>query len=162
MCNDGHYWRELMLNGSVIKFWDASIYEENIKRIEQAGFDIYSFDCANWEKDDYHKELAKTLAFPDYYGENLDAFNDCLSDVDPKEKGFVLTFENYDAFSKKYPEAAFHILDIIQINSWRFLIEGIVLLGFVQSNDAKITFPPLGGMVPDWNRQEWFNKNRGL
>ncbi|WP_228547564.1 barstar family protein [Filobacillus milosensis] len=115
-----------------------------------------------WEKDNYHKELAKTLEFPEYYGENLDAFNDCLSDMIPKNKGFVLAFRNYDIFTKKHPDIAFHILDIIQINSWRFLIEGTVLLGIVQSNDGKLSFPPLGGMDADWNRDEWLNTNRGL
>lgn len=28
-----------------------------------------------------HKYLGKTLEFPDYYGENLDALYDCLGDI---------------------------------------------------------------------------------
>lgn len=35
--------------------------------------------------DELHKRIKKTLEFPDYYGENLDAFWDCLNrdcDVD--------------------------------------------------------------------------------
>ncbi|WP_075620117.1 barstar family protein [Paenisporosarcina indica] len=156
------YWKELMQDGSVTLFWNNSIYEKNIESIKLEGFDIYSFDCTEWEMDNYHKELAKTLAFPDYYGRNLNAFNDCLSDIVPDNKGFVLAFRNYDIFAKKYPDIAFHILDIIQINSWQFLIDNRVLLGLVQSNDAELSFPPLGGMTADWNSDEWLNKNRGL
>ncbi|WLD92484.1 barstar family protein [Alkalihalobacillus sp. AL-G] len=156
------YWKDLMLDGSVTLFWNNNIYEKNIEAVKAEGFDIYSFDCIKWEKDNFHKELANILGFPAYYGENLNAFNDCLSDMIPNNKGFVLVFRNYDIFAKKYPDIAFRILDIIQINSWRFLIEGTILLGFVQSNDGKLTFPPLGGMTADWNREEWFNKNRGL
>ncbi|MDF2536090.1 MAG: hypothetical protein K0R18_2252 [Bacillales bacterium] len=80
----------------------------------------------------------------------------------PKEKGIVLVFKNFDLFSKKEPKVAYQILDIIQINSWRFLIEDIKLLAFVQSNDARIDFSDLGGMSAEWNNEEWMNKDRGL
>jgi hypothetical protein len=50
----------------------------------------------------------------------------------------------------------------IWFNSWRFLLEDIKLLAFVQSNDATIDFPSLGGMAAEWNNKEWFNKDRGL
>ncbi|KAA0955383.1 barstar family protein [Sporosarcina sp. ANT_H38] len=156
------YWKELMQDGCVTLFWNHSIYEENIETVRQEGFDIYSFDCTEWETDNYHKDLAKTLKFPAYYGENLDAFNDCLSDKVPDHKGFVLAFRNYDIFAKKYPEIAFNILDIIQEKSWQSLIEGKLVLSFVQSNDGKLIFPPLGGMIADWNTDEWFDENRGL
>lgn len=86
----------------------------------------------------------------------------CLSDVTPTNAGFVLVFRNYDAFTKKDSEIAFNILNIIQRNSWRFLLENIKLLAFVQSNDAKIDFPSLGGMSADWNNEEWFDEHRGL
>lgn len=70
--------------------------------------------------------------------------------------------KSYDLFAKKEPNTAYPILDIVQINSWRFLIEDIKLLDFVQSNDAKIDFPDLGGMSSEWNNEEWFNKDRSL
>ena len=31
---------------------------------------------------DAHDALARALAFPDYYGHNLDALHDCLTDLD--------------------------------------------------------------------------------
>lgn len=156
------FWKELMQNGSITLFWNNSIFEKSIQAIKLEGFDIYSFNCNEWDNGNFHKDISQTLQFPDYYGENLNAFNDCLSDMTTENKGFVLAFKNFDAFSKKYPDIAFEVLDIIQINSWRFLIEGTVLLGFVQSNDGKLSFPSLGGMTADWNKEEWFNKNRGL
>ena len=33
-------------------------------------------------EDDLHDRLAEGFAFPDYYGRNLDALADCLSDLD--------------------------------------------------------------------------------
>ncbi|HDR7345125.1 MULTISPECIES: barstar family protein [Bacillus cereus group] len=155
-------WRQLLLNGSVKLFWKNEILDEFISNISREGFDTYTFDCSKWNKTNYHNDLANTLKFPDYYGKNLNAFDDCLSDMVPKEIGIVLVFKNYDLFTKKEPEVAYHILDIVQINSWRFLLEDVKLLAFVQSNDATIDFPDLGGMSAEWNNKEWFNKDRGL
>ncbi|MFF3102451.1 barstar family protein [Viridibacillus arvi] len=155
-------WRELIQNGSIILYWDTKILERNLKQLERDGFEIYSFDCALWNEENFHEELASTLNFPDYYGKNLDAFNDCLSDIVPKRTGIILTFKNYDIFTKRYPDIAYDILDIIQLNAWRNLIEGNVLMGFVQSNNGNFSMPPVGGMSPEWNSDEWLDKNREL
>lgn len=32
--------------------------------------------------EDVHRQLARELAFPKHYGENLDALEDCLGDID--------------------------------------------------------------------------------
>lgn len=41
------------------------------------------------EKVQAHRYLAKMLALPDYYGRNLDALYDCLTDLDETEIRFV-------------------------------------------------------------------------
>ncbi|WP_088068099.1 barstar family protein [Gottfriedia luciferensis] len=104
------------------------------------------------------------MFLPDYYGENLDAFNDCLSDMTSERTGIVLEFRNYEEFAKKDKYAAHSILDIIQINSWRFLLvdDNLKLLAFVHSNDPEIDFPDLGGFSAEWNPDEWLDKSRGL
>lgn len=37
-------------------------------------------------KEDAHSYLKKKLAFPDYYGNNLDALYDCLTDIYEEQK----------------------------------------------------------------------------
>lgn len=39
------------------------------------------------DKNDFHVEIAKTFQFPDYYGKNLDALWDCLTDCVSDWKG---------------------------------------------------------------------------
>ena len=41
------------------------------------------------EKAQTHRYLAEMLALPDYYGRNLDALYDCLTDLDETEIRFV-------------------------------------------------------------------------
>ncbi|WP_050180485.1 barstar family protein [Domibacillus robiginosus] len=155
-------WKELMLNGSVKLFMSNKVLDKYTANLSHEGFKIYTFDCSKWNSKNYHHDLATVLGFPGYYGENLDAFNDCLSDMVEEETDFVLVFKNYEFFAKQDSETAFHLLDIIQINSWQFLIEGVKLLSFVQSNDAAMNFPNLGAISAEWNDDEWLDESRGL
>ncbi|MFI8943197.1 barstar family protein [Streptomyces syringium] len=59
-----------------------------------------------------HRAIAAALHFPDYYGHNLDALNDCLGDVacfgpyddEPERTGLALSFANYDRFAVACPK----------------------------------------------------------
>lgn len=151
-----------MLNGSVFLYNKSSILEKDIALIKAEGFEVARVDCADLDEGAFHKKIAKTLMFPAYYGENLNAFDDCLSDIEPKNTGVLLVFENYDTFLAKNPEFGNDVLEVIQLNAWRFLIRENVLMSFVQSNDPELLIPAIGGMAPQWNDEEWFDKARGL
>ena len=44
----------------------------------------YCIDCATIGScREFHRTLAEVLAFPDWYGHNLDALYDCLTELDP-------------------------------------------------------------------------------
>ncbi|MGM9955179.1 MAG: barstar family protein [Peribacillus sp.] len=154
-------WKSLLLNGAVKLFQRTELLDACISDISREGFEIHVMDCSKWDLESYHNDLASILHFPDYYGKNLDAFHDCLLDMAPEGRGMVLVFKNYDLFANKEPEVAYRLLDIVQTNAWRFLLEDIKLLAFVQSNDATMEFPRLGGMPAEWNNEEWLNVNRG-
>ena len=50
------------------------------------------------QKEEAHKYLREALNFPDYYGENLDALHDCLTELDD----VVIEFVNADKVSGGY------------------------------------------------------------
>jgi RNAse (barnase) inhibitor barstar len=154
----------LLQNGSVSLYFRPAVLDEDVEQLKTYGYRIDTFDCAAWQnEEDMFTAFAATLDFPDYFGRNLDALNDCLCDINvPEESGRVLVFHRYDAFAAKMSEVAWIVLDIIESNSRLYLLFGKRLLTLVQSDDPQIQFNGLGAQHANWNRREWLNANRDL
>lgn len=153
----------LMQNGSINLYFRPEILAEDIEELKKLDYQIDEFDCTTWESiDEMHNQIAEKLNFPDYYGRNLDALNDCLSDIEiPKESGKILVFHRFDSFTLKEPNTAWHLLDIISHNSWLWLLWGQRFISLVQSDNPKIHFDNLGSRPAMWNRKEWLDSSRG-
>lgn len=152
----------LLKNGAVHLYHRASILEEDVEWLRGHGYRLDSFDCSGWDTEQaMHEELSSRLGFPDYYGKNLDALNDCLSEVHVPD-GRVLVFHRYDVFTANVQKVAWHVLDIIDRNAWLHLLFGRRLLALVQSENPRIEFPLIGSRPAMWNPREWLNKSRGL
>lgn len=131
--------------------------------IRKEGFDVYIFDCESWDKNSCLLKIGNTLEFPDYSGKTLDDFNDCLSDIVPSDEGFVLVLKNFDKFNERDKDTAYHVLDIIQNNSWKLLVGNQKkLIFFLHSSDPQLHIQPLGALPVLWNNEEWLNKSRGV
>jgi RNAse (barnase) inhibitor barstar len=156
-------WRILQA-GAVSLYFRQETLKDAVDWFASRQYLVYNFDCSKWQSvEALHMDLQQTLHFPDYYGHNMDAFNDCLSDIEvPDIGGTVLVFRRFDLFAKGYRQAAQGILDIIESNSRRFLLTGQRLISLVQSDDPTIHFEPVGCSPVRWNPAEWFNKDRGL
>lgn len=50
--------------------------------------------------EDFHNALSSLLSFPDYYGNDLDALYDCLTDK-ATEAPFALALHHWDALEEK-------------------------------------------------------------
>ncbi len=62
----------------------------------------------------FYKKISKRLLFPDYFGHNLDALADCLSDlswIDPSD--VKLFIKNHDRFLEKETEETRSIIQEI-------------------------------------------------
>ena len=83
---------------------------KKIGNIQQAaitcGLDFLQIDLKNIKcKESFLKKLADALNFPDYFGMNWDALNDCLTDLSWKPaNGYVLFFRNFSRFIENAPE----------------------------------------------------------
>lgn len=105
--------------------------------------------------------MATALDFPDYYGSNLAALNDCMNDVayyeygtSPEATGLVLVFIGYDKFAAHCAHAAQRTLDIVADNARSAILIGHRMLCLVQSDSPDIHFAPVGATPVLWNDAE--------
>jgi RNAse (barnase) inhibitor barstar len=152
---------EILKNGPICKYFKTNVLNEDLIWFQNNKFEIIDMNLSNWTKHNFHKKLKESLHFPDYYGENLDAFNDCLLDmIDTNFKGLILVFRNFDDFYKEDRQKSEAILDIISKQSRNWLLYGKKLIVLLHSKDSELDFPEFGGTSPHWNSSEWFNSDR--
>ncbi|MGI5491472.1 barstar family protein [Microtetraspora malaysiensis] len=158
----------LMAGGFVTLFWRQTILEETIDWLIAHGYEVVRLDASGWMGEaDLHRDFARSLDFPSYYGRNLNALNDCLSDVavcdygtSPEATGLVLVLTGYDKFAVRCPEVAQLALDVIADNSRSAILVGHRMCCLVQSDDPNIVFKPVGATAVEWNSAEWLNARR--
>ncbi|WP_335936391.1 barstar family protein [Streptomyces sp. PTD5-9] len=156
---------DYMLDTFVTLFRRRRLLARAVLRLEEQGFCTARLAAAEWTTErDMHRAIAAALDFPDYYGHNLDALNDCLGDVacyggydgTPKgsgqgSTGLVLAFTDYDRFATACPGAAQTVLDIIADQARRAAVLRRRLVCLVHSDDPHIRFEPVGAMPVLWN-----------
>jgi hypothetical protein len=153
---------QLARNSVVTLFWRREVLAETVTWLAEHGYQLVRLDAGGWTTSaDFHHDVKAALDFPDYYGHNLDAFNDCMRDVATYEygatrdaTGTVLVFTGYDAFAAREPRAAQVILDVIADAARRAMLVGHRMLCLAQSNDADIAFEPVGATPVLWNPAE--------
>ncbi|MFJ8584872.1 barstar family protein [Streptomyces sp. NPDC093595] len=160
---------EYMINSFVTLFWRKRLLTQAVERLEDRGFRVIHLEAGQWNTErDMHGAMAAALDFPDHYGRNLDALNDCLGDVAcyggysdaPEGTGLVLVFTDYDRFATSCPRAAQVVLDIIADQARRAAVLQRRLMCLVQSNDPQIRFEPVGAMPVLWNNDEALDARR--
>lgn len=159
---------QLMVHSSVTLFWRRALLDETTDWLEKSGYHVVRLDAAGWTgEEDLHRDIAAALSFPDYYGRNLDALNDCLRDVAVQDYGWpagvtglVLTFTGYDSFVARSPQVAQVVLDIIAGQARSALLFGQRLLTLVQTDDPRLVFGPVGAAPVVWNDVEWLEESR--
>ncbi|WP_136706750.1 barstar family protein [Agromyces sp. H66] len=158
----------LLWNTPVTLFYRPHVLEETSAWLAEHGYQITVLDASSWSAEaDLHRDVAQALSFPDYYGHNLDALNDCLRDVvsqgygwNPHATGLVLVFTGYDAFAARRPRPAQVVLDLLAKHSRVAALLGRRMICLVQSNDPRISFDAVGADPVLWNDAEWLNPSR--
>lgn len=90
------------------------LISENISDKEYYVAVIDGADCRTTKR--FLKEIAEAFKFPSYYGQNLDALNDCLNDLEWLGKpNYVLIVKNSNKFLSEEPkEIKGHVLTLLE------------------------------------------------
>lgn len=147
---------QLLQNSAITLYFRKEVLEEHKAWFVAHSYKVLSLEIARYGS---HEELlgalGRLLDFPEYYGRSLDAFNDCLSDIDvPEVGGLLLVLRGFDEVARQDRCFAQAILDICADNSRRFLLTGQRFLVLIQSDDPQLAFKPVGGTAVTWNPVE--------
>jgi RNAse (barnase) inhibitor barstar len=154
---------QILLNGANSLFRQRIVLDEACKWFDEHRYLTYRFNCTQWTTEEaFYASVRETLNLPDYCGGNLDSLSDCLIDiVIPNDGGAIFVFDHFNAFVKRYAQLAQGLLDIIEINSRRFLLTGRRLINLVQLDEPQTSFEPVGACPVLLNPIEYRNKIRG-
>jgi hypothetical protein len=149
----------LLVNGFVQLFRRTSALDETVTTLDGLGYDVVRADASGWQNDDdLHRDLAAVLSFPDDYGRNLDALNDCLGDVvsysygtSAEATGFALVLTGYDRFAGHRPATAQAALDTFARQARAGALIGHRMVCLVQCDDRATAFAPVGGQPIAWH-----------
>jgi len=160
----------LVHNTFVTMFWRTSLLDETVQWLRAHGYDVVEFDAAAWGSPvSMLDDVAAALDFPDHFGRNLDALNDCMADVASGEYGWraeatglVMVLKAFDTFTAVDRRAAQIMLDIFAQRARSAILLGNRIICLVQSNDPALTFQPVGSVPVVWNEAESLNSKRGI
>lgn len=94
---------------------------------------IHTIDARNildWHS--FHDVFAKEFNFPAYYGRNMNAWNDCMSDL---EECVAIQINDIGELKDKSRDIYDSLIDCSAFINWRFTREGgnpIVVLAFYE------------------------------
>lgn len=161
----------LVHNTFVTMFWRAALLDETVGWLREHAYRVVEFDAGSWSSDvDMYEDVSVALSFPDYFGRNLDALHDCMSDVATggygwdayTHTGLVIVLRAFDAFTAVERRTAQHVLEIFADQARYAMLFGHRIICLVQSNDPRLAFDPVGAMPVMWNDAEWLDSERGL
>jgi len=97
---------------------------------------VVRLDCGritDWAS--FHRVFAAEFGFPDFYGRNMDAWIDCMGDVDTPETGMTtlsvapggtltLQLDGVDEFAARCPEQYTALIECAAFVNWRRSSQG--------------------------------------
>jgi RNAse (barnase) inhibitor barstar len=148
----------ILRDGGVSLYYKKTVLRNDLDWFESEKYNIVTFDCSSWTNEKLmHDQLKEKLYFPEYYGMNFNALNDCLSDFEITKAGQIIVFENLNYIKKDLASA---LLNTFLSSSRQKMLFGLRFIILAKVNDPNYMIDKIGGFIPSWNGHEWFDKDR--
>ena len=168
----GRYDYSLLLNGGVSLVWSRSVWNDGLSNLTNLGYRVVHLSASTWSDDaEMFRQLAVSLDFPEYFGHNFAALNDCLGDaasgdycLDPAGTGLVLALDDFDTFVDVDRQSAQILLDVLADQSRHALLFGNRFICLARSDDPRLDrrLEPVGATPVSWTMREFFDRTRGV
>jgi len=103
-------------------------------------YKVFSLDGSGINsKAELLRSLSQVMKFPDYFGSNWDALEECLNDLEwLPAKGYVIQLKNADNFIKSYPSDFAVFTKIVESASYSWKIKKVDFVLIVETNNPNI------------------------
>lgn len=122
----------------VYVFDDNHAPQELARIADERGFTLFYLDGDLTPNEDaFLRNVAVAMSFPDYYGENWNALDECIQDLSwVPAAGYVLLYDDFERFARTDPAAWMIALDVFRtaVESW--LDEGIPMYVLLRGDAA--------------------------
>jgi RNAse (barnase) inhibitor barstar len=159
---------DFALAGEVTLFWRLSVIDDAADGLRRLGYQTFRLrGSERTDPSDLHDAFASGLSFPDYYGRNLAALEDCMYDFvlfefgsDRSALGTALVIDRFDVFTEAKPDFAEAVLHSLARSAILAAKYGHRLAVLVQTDDPHPSYGPVGGYRMRFNEREWLDSRR--
>ena len=142
----------LLRDGPVTLIQREQVLARTVDALRGAGYSVVELDAAEWDAAAMHAALASAFDSPDYFGHNLDALDECLSDVaegrfgwsPATAAGLTVVVRHFDAFWTRHRDLAQALADVAVRQSRYGLLFGHRLPWLLQTTRHRVALDPVG------------------
>lgn len=158
----------LARHGGLAKYLNVDVLTDSERALQELGYVLVRMDAKGWGRERVlHQDFASALSFPAWYGQNLDALDDCLSDVaaggygwDVTRTGLAVTVHGVGPFARKHAALACSVVDALARTSREAMLYGHRILWLLHVDDPSFCLPPVNAVEVPWNDCEWMDARR--